>query len=87
VKDNLNSRIKQFIIDRLQLTISPDEFSDDTVIFDETGPLGLDSIDALELVVGLEKEFGASIPDRDVAQKVLVSVNSIAEFIRGRGES
>jgi len=52
------------------------------MLFGEGG-LGLDSIDALELVVGLQKEFNVVINDKAVAEKVLVSVNTIAGFIEG----
>ena len=48
------------------------------------GSLGLDSIDALELVLGLQKEFGVVIEDRAVAVKVLVSIDTIAEYLKSR---
>ena len=43
--------------------------------------LGLDSIDALELVVSLEKRFGVSIPNSDVAKNALATVTTIAEYV------
>lgn len=70
---------------RLKLEKRVDEIADDTALFDPTG-LGLDSIDALELVLGLEKEFGVVVEDRAVAIRVLTSIRTIAEFVRSQGK-
>ena len=70
---------------RLKLAKTVDEITDDTLLFDPTG-LGLDSIDALELVLGLEKEFGVVVEDRAVAVRVLASIRTIAEFVRSQGK-
>jgi len=43
--------------------------------------LGLDSIDALELVVALEKTYGIRIPDEDVGKEAFASVNALADYI------
>jgi acyl carrier protein len=48
------------------------------------GSLGLDSIDALELVLGIQKEFGVVIEERALAVKVLVSIDTIAEYLKSR---
>lgn len=62
------------------LQISPEEIGDDQPLF---GPdsVGLDSVDALQLVVALEKSYGLKIADAEVAKKVLQSVNSIANAV------
>lgn len=77
--DTLRPRIKALIVKSLRLTIAPDEIADDIPLFGEG--LGLDSIDALELVLEIEREFGVSIGDEHMGKHVLRSVNSIAEFI------
>ena len=77
--DELKRQIKQAIVRSLRLPISPDEIQDDVALFGEG--LGLDSIDALELVLGLEQEFGVSIDDQQVGSQVLSTVNSIVQFI------
>jgi acyl carrier protein len=48
---------------------------------------GLDSIDALELVLGLQKEFGIVIEDRQLAVKVLASIDSIAAYIAAQAKA
>ena len=78
-------RIRALLSTRLKLDKAVDEIADDTPLFGPTG-LGLDSIDALELVLGLEKEFGVVIEDRATAVKVLATLNSIAEYIQFQGK-
>jgi len=78
-------RIRGLLSTRLKLAKAVDEITDDTPLFGPTG-LGLDSIDALELVLGLEKEFGVVIEDRATAVKVLATIRSIAEFIQSQGK-
>ena len=79
----LNTRIKQAIVSALRLPIAPDEIQDDAPLFGEG--LGLDSIDALELVLELERTFGITISDEKTGATVLRSVNSIAQFIAPGG--
>lgn len=78
-------RIRELLSSRLKLGGAVAEITDETPLFGPTG-LGLDSIDALELVLGLEKEFGVVIEDRATAVKVLASINTIAEFIQSQGK-
>ena len=63
------------------LKITPAEISDDQPLF---GPnsLGLDSVDALQLVVALDKNFGLKIPDPAAAKEILQSVNTIAATVQ-----
>lgn len=84
----LFDRIKRMIIKAARLKIPPERIENAKPLFGPEG-IGLDSIDALELVLALEKEFGARIPDSSVDKKILVSVESIAKFIlkNGRGKS
>jgi len=82
VSDSLRTEIKQAIVRSLRLPIAPDEIQDDAALFGEG--LGLDSIDALELVLEIERTFGVSIGDEHIGKRVLHSVNSIAEFIASR---
>ncbi|MCP5538561.1 MAG: acyl carrier protein [Akkermansiaceae bacterium] len=76
----LRERIKTVMIDELMLPDSPADIGDDAPLFGPEG-VGLDSVDALQLVVALEKHFGLKIPDADAAKGVLRSVSTIAEAI------
>lgn len=82
----LHRKVKELIIERLQLEgMSPDEIDDAAPLFGEG--LGLDSIDALELVIGIEKVFGVRIQDEEVGAKAFASVNAMVEFLKARGVS
>jgi acyl carrier protein len=78
--DQLIEKIKQLIIQRLKLVdMTPGMIETDAPLFGEG--LGLDSIDALELVLGLEKEYGVIIPDAEVGKKVFQSVRTMARYV------
>ncbi len=79
MQDTLNT-LRDLFISKLKLKISPEEIKEDTQIFGAEG-LGLDSIDILELIVGIKKEFGVEITDKEVAQKVFITVGSVIEYI------
>jgi acyl carrier protein len=79
---DLNTQIKQAIVRSLRLPIAWEEIGDDTPLFDEG--LGLDSIDVLELVLEVERQFGVSITDEQTGMKVMRSVNTLAEFVRSQ---
>jgi len=79
--ENLKHQLKEHIIKELNLQdITPEDIEDDTPLFVEG--LGLDSIDALELVVIMEKYYGVAITDESVGEKVLYSVNTMAAYIQ-----
>jgi acyl carrier protein len=77
--DALKSEIKQAIVRCLRLPIQPEEIQDAAPLFGEG--LGLDSIDALELVLELERSFGAVIDNEEAGSRILRSVDTIAEFV------
>ncbi len=78
--EDLKYELKKQIIEELKLEeIKPEDILDDAPLIGDG--LGLDSIDALELVVLLEKYHGVKIMDEEVGRKVLMSVNTMAEFI------
>lgn len=78
-RSDLKERIKKLIVERLKLEIEPSEIGDSDPLFGEG--LGLDSIDALELVLGLEQEFGVKIEDDEVGEEALASVETLADFV------
>jgi acyl carrier protein len=76
----LTLRLKRLLIDGLKLEgIEPENIKDDKPIFVEG--LGLDSIDALELVVLVEEHFRVVIPDEEVGKQAFASINALAEYI------
>jgi acyl carrier protein len=77
---DLRTHIKEMLIKNLMLQTTPDQIGDDLPLFGPNG-LGLDSIDALELVVSMEKTFGVGVPSSEVAGKVLRTVNTIHDYI------
>lgn len=79
----LARRIKHMLVERLKLEVDPESIDDDAPLFGEEG-LGLDSIDALELVLGVEQELGVQIDDEEVGSQAFASVASLAEFVAER---
>ena len=79
--NELKQKIKTLMVENLMLQVTAVEIADDQLLF---GPnsLGLDSVDALQLVVALDKNFGLKIPDPGAAKEILQSVNTIAEAIQ-----
>jgi acyl carrier protein len=78
--EELRQRIKEVMVEELMLEQQPSDIGDTTPIFGGVG-LGLDSVDALQLVVGLEKHFGLKIGNSDAAKGILENVDTIAREI------
>jgi acyl carrier protein len=77
---DLKEAIKEMMVENLMLRTPKEEIRDDMPLFGPEG-LGLDSIDALELVVSLEKRFGVTVPSSDVARNALATVNTMADYV------
>lgn len=77
---DLRKSIKEMLVKNLMLQTTADEIGDDLPLFGPGG-LGLDSIDALELVVSMEKTFGVGVPNSEVAATALRTVNTIHDYI------
>jgi acyl carrier protein len=79
-KEELKQQLKVQIIQFLNLTeLTPEDIKDDEPLFGDG--LGLDSIDSLELIVLLKKEYGITIQDPKDGRKILVDVNTMADYI------
>jgi len=77
--EDLIKELKQKIVENMKLEINPEEIDSDAPLFGEG--LGLDSIDVLELVVMLDKNYGIKIVNMDEGRKAFASVRSIADYI------
>lgn len=85
----LRENLKRLIVESLRLDgLTTDKIGDDTPLFGEE--LGLDSVDALELVVALEKEYGIKIKSHEVDKNIFASVASLSDFVtrslNGKGD-
>jgi len=78
--ENLRDSIKTMMVESLMLKVTKEEIRDDMPLFGPEG-LGLDSIDALELVVGLDKHFGVKVPNSEAAKQALATVNSLHDYV------
>lgn len=81
--NDLKRKLKELLIERLKFEdMTPDDIPDDQPLF--AGGLGLDSIDALEIVVMLESEFGIKVKNETSARDSFRSVSTLAEFVEAR---
>jgi acyl carrier protein len=80
---SLKETLKNLILQELRIThVTPAELSDDELLFSDR--LGLDSIDAVEVVYLVEKHFGITIRDMKEGRPALQSINTLAAFIETR---
>ncbi|GAC1436537.1 MAG: phosphopantetheine-binding protein [Thermoanaerobaculia bacterium] len=80
---DLRKKLKELLIERLKFEdMTPDDISDDEPLFG--GGLGLDSIDALEIVVMLETEFGIKVKNETSARDSFRSISTLAEYVESR---
>jgi acyl carrier protein len=79
----LRRKLKELLIERLKFEdLTPDDIGDDDPLFQ--GGLGLDSIDALEIVVMLESEFGIKVKNESAARDNFRSISSLAKLVEER---
>ena len=84
MSDSLTLPLKTLIVATLKLDgVRPEDIADDEPLIGSPR-LGLDSIDALELVLALEKEFGVKIGSSEESRRALASVNTLATYLRSR---
>jgi acyl carrier protein len=76
----VRQHLKQLMVENLMLQVAAHEIGDEQPLFGP-GSLGLDSVDALQLVVALDKKYGLKIPNPERAREVLQSVKTMAEAV------
>ena len=80
-RNALTERIKNMMVENLMLQVTAADIADDQPLFGP-GSLGLDSVDALQLVVALDKNFGLKIPDPAAAKEILQNVSAIVSAVQ-----
>ena len=80
----LKRQIKKMMVENLMLQVTEDEITDELPLFGPGG-LGLDSVDALQLVVALDKNFRLKIANPAAAREILQNVNTIAHALANHG--
>ena len=81
---SLKSELKELVVETCNLQevgITADHIKDDEPLIDPSSPLGIDSLDAVEIVVALEKKYKVRIRDINTSRQVLQSINTLADFI------
>ena len=76
---NVEQRIKEIMIERLFLKLTPDQIPDEMPIMEQ---LGVDSVQVFEIVVGLEEEYGISVGDDEFQIETYRTPHTIADYVR-----
>jgi acyl carrier protein len=78
----LKKEVKEVIIKTLNINkINPEDVDDSAPLFAPDNPFGLDSVDAIDIVMTVQKHFNVRISDQNLARDVLESIDTLAEFI------
>jgi acyl carrier protein len=79
--EEIRAKLKTLLIDNLSLEdITPDGIADDEILFGEG--LGLDSLDAVEIVVILQRTWGIEIKDLEQGKEIFYSIDTLAKYIK-----
>ena len=82
-KKPLKQRLKEMIIKECDIDhIGVEEFADNVQIFSDESGLGLDSLDALQISVGLQKEFNVRLPDSKSFRRHVTTIEELAAYVR-----
>ncbi len=76
---DIKQQLKTILVERLRLKVAPEQIDDAAPLFGEG--LGLDSIDALELAIAIQKQFGVEIKDETEGRAAFRSIDALADFI------
>lgn len=81
-KEKLRLEVKQLIIDTLKIThVKAEEVENTAPLFGKDNPFGLDSIDAIEIILALQSKYNVRLADQNIARVILESVETIAAFL------
>ena len=82
--DEQKSKVKQMLVEQLRLRMKPEEIVDADPLFGEEG-LGLDSVDAIELVAGIEAHFGVVVPSEQEARDAFGTLETLTDYLVAKG--
>ncbi|NDY72598.1 acyl carrier protein [Desulfobacter hydrogenophilus] len=83
--EKLISELKQKIVDTLGLTdVTPEDINEQDQLIG--GPLGLDSIDVLEMVMMLENDYGVVIDNKELGETVFSTLDTLARYVNEHGK-
>lgn len=81
----IRKKLKELLVTNLSLEdVKPEDIKDDEILFGEG--LGLDSLDAVEIVVLLQRNFGLDVKDMNEGRKIFYSVDTLARYIQENGK-
>ncbi len=80
--EKLKAELKELIIMECDLDISADEIGDDDTLFGSDSPIGLDSVDALQISIAVQNKYGVVITDSKVLRRVMKTINTFADYIQ-----
>ncbi|MEI7637736.1 MAG: phosphopantetheine-binding protein [Syntrophus sp. (in: bacteria)] len=78
----LKTELKKLIVEECDLTVDPEEIGDDDPLFGREAKIALDSIDALQISIALEKKYKITITDSKETRRMMRSINTFADFIQ-----
>jgi len=78
---SLKEDLKEMIIRECDKDIEPSDIKDNDIIFDPNHPLGLDSLDSLQISMAIQNEYGIRLADPKEARRVMESINTLADYI------
>lgn len=82
VTEELRTEIKNLIMETLGITgLKPEDIDNDKPVFGGENTLTLDSVDALEIIMAIQRKYNLRIADQNLARSVIYSINTIAEFL------
>jgi acyl carrier protein len=80
--DKLKRELKELIIEECDLDITIDDIGDDDTLFGTDSPIGLDSVDALQISIAVQNKYGVVITDSKVLRRVMKTINTFADYIQ-----
>ena len=81
---SLKENLKEMIVRECDKEIDPKSIKDDDIIFNPSHPLGLDSLDSLQISMALQNEYNIRLVDPKEARRVMESINTLAAYIETR---